>query len=50
MPSKTTINWLFNDKWYYLFMAYFDSKIGVFQQTAVRVDYILKKLFTGVNQ
>ena len=32
MPSQTTINWLFNDIWCYLFFAYFDWKIGVFQQ------------------
>ena len=25
MPSKTTINWLFNDIWCYLFIACFDS-------------------------
>ena len=43
MPSKTTINWLFNDIWCYLFIACFDEKIGVFQQTVVRVSYILKK-------
>ena len=42
MPSKTTINWLFNDMWCYLFIARFDWKIGVSQQTAVRVYYILK--------
>ena len=42
MPSKTTINWLFNDIWCYLFIAYFDRKIGVFQQAVVRVYYILK--------
>ena len=32
MPSQTTINWLFNDIWCYLFFACFDWKIGVFQQ------------------
>ena len=42
MPSKTTINWLFNDIWCYLFIARFDWKVGVSQQTAVRVYYILK--------
>ena len=41
MPSKTTINWLFDDIWCYLFIACFDCKIGVFQQTVVRVYYIL---------
>ena len=25
MPSKATINWLFNDIWCYLFIACFDS-------------------------
>ena len=44
MPSKTTVNCLFNDKWCYLFIAYFDWKIGVFQQTFVRVYYILNSL------
>ena len=35
MPSKTTLNWLFNDM---LFIhCFFDKKIGVFQQTVVRV-------------
>ena len=37
MPSKTTVNWLFNDLWYYLSIPYFDWKIDVFQQTVVRV-------------
>ena len=41
MPSKTTINWLFNDICY-LFIACFDWKFGVFQQTLVQVYYILK--------
>ena len=35
MPYKTTINLLFNDMWCHLF-------ISVFQQTVVRVYYILK--------
>ena len=30
MPSKTTINGLFKDTWYYLLIACFDWKIGVF--------------------
>ena len=42
MPSKTTVNWLFNDIWCYLFIARFDWKISVFQKTVVRVYYILK--------
>ena len=41
MPSKTTTNWLFNDIWCYLFIASFDWKIGIFQQTVVKVYYIL---------
>ena len=36
MPSKTTLNWLFNDIWCYLFIACFHWKIGV-----ARVYYIL---------
>ena len=39
MPSKTILNGLFNDM---LFIACFDRKIGLFQQTVVRVYYILK--------
>ena len=46
MPSKTTINWLFNDVCY-LFIACFDWKISVFQQAVVSIYYILKKLFTS---
>ena len=42
MPSKITINGLFNDIWCYLFTACFDWKIGLYQQTVVRVYYILK--------
>ena len=42
MPFKTTANWLFNDIWCYLVMVCFDWKIGVFQQTVVRV-YILNE-------
>ena len=41
-PSKSTINWLFNDIWCYLFITCFDWKIGIFQQTVARVYYILK--------
>ena len=44
MQSRTTVNWLFIDLWCYLFIASFDWKIGVFQQTVeqtvVRVYYI----------
>ena len=32
MPSKTTINWLFNDIRCYLFIACFDWEIDLFQQ------------------
>ena len=42
MSSKITINWLFNDIWCYLFITSFDWKISVFQQTFVRVYFILK--------
>ena len=41
LPSKTTLNGLFYDIWCYLFIAGFEWKIGVFQQTVVRVYYIL---------
>ena len=41
MSCKTTINWLLNDIWC-LFIVCFDWKIGIFQQTVVRVYYILK--------
>ena len=39
MPSKTTVNWLFNDICY-SFIACFDWKIAVSQQTVVTV-YII---------
>ena len=42
MPSKTTVNCLFNDIWCYLVIDSFDWKISVFQQTAVGIYYILK--------
>ena len=44
MPSKTTVNWLFafDDIWCYLVIACLDWKISVFQQTVIRVYYILK--------
>ena len=42
MPSKTTVNWLFNDILCYLFITSFDWKIGVFQQTVVSVSSNLK--------
>ena len=41
MPFKTTVNWLFNDIWYYSVIGRFDWKISVSQQTVVRVYYIL---------
>ena len=41
MPSKTGVNWLYNDIWCYLSSACFDWKIGIFQQAVVRVYYIL---------
>ena len=46
MQSKTTINWLFNDIWCYLFI---NLKTGLFQQTAVRVYYIFN-LQVGILQ
>ena len=45
MPSKTTINWLFNDIWWYLLVTCFDWKIDFFQQTVVRVYLPLNNLF-----
>ena len=33
---------MLDDIWYYLFISCFDWKIGVFQQTVVRVYYTLK--------
>ena len=47
-PSKTTINWLFNDVWYYLSIACFDWKIDVFQQRVVLVCYILNLVLFGI--
>ena len=44
MPSKTTVNWLFNDIWHYLVIACFDREITIFQETVVRVFYILKNV------
>ena len=44
MPLKTIVNWLFNDMWCYLVIGFFDWKIGVFQQTVVRVYRILNEL------
>ena len=41
MPFKTTVNWLFNDMWRYLVIAFLWLKIGVFQETLVRVYCIL---------
>ena len=42
MSTKTTVNWLFNEIWFYLFIACFDWKIAVFQQTVVRAYYTPK--------
>ena len=42
MPSKTTVNLLFNDILCYLFIACFDLKIDFFQQAVVRIYHILK--------
>ena len=49
MPFKTTVNWLFNDIWCYLDIDCFDWKILVFQQTIVRVYYILNRLLKSKN-
>ena len=43
MPSKTTITWLFNDIWCYLYIVCFDWKIGVFQQTVAMLYYVFKR-------
>ena len=43
MPSKTRANWLFTNIWCYLFVAYFNWKIGLLQQTVAWVYYILKE-------
>ena len=50
--SKATVNWLFNDMWCYIVIAFFDWKIGVFQQPVVIIYCILKLLWTWsiVNQ
>ena len=37
IPFKTTVDWQFNNMCYYLAVAFFDWKIGVFQQTVVSV-------------
>ena len=42
MPSETVVKLVI---YVYLFIAYFHWKIGVFQQTVVRVYYILNKNF-----
>ena len=44
MPSKTTINCLFDETWCYLFIACFGWKFGIFKQTIARVYYILNSL------
>ena len=38
--------WLFKDIWCYLFISCFDWKVGVFQQTVVRV-YDIRKSFVS---
>ena len=43
MPSKTTITWLFNDTWCYLYIVCFDWKIGVFQQTVAMLYFVFKR-------
>ena len=45
MPFKTTLNCRFNDIWCYLVTGSFDWKIGIFQQTVVRVYCILKTTY-----
>ena len=40
---KATVNWLSNDIWWYLVIGWFYWKIGVFQQTVVRVYCILNR-------
>ena len=37
MPFITIVNWLFNYIWCFLIIGFSDWKIGVFQQTVVRV-------------
>ena len=37
IPFKTTVNCLLNNIWCYLFIAFFDCKIVVFQQIVVMV-------------
>ena len=44
MPSKTKINRQFNDIWCYLSIACFDWETGLFQQTVVKVYYVLKEI------
>ena len=44
MPFKTTVNWLFNYTWCYLVIGCFNFKNVFFQQTVVRVYYILNCL------
>ena len=45
MPSKTTLNWLFNDIWCYLFIAFFRMKRWPFSIKVVRVYYIFRFSF-----
>ena len=51
MPSKTGVNRLYNDIWCYLASACFDWKIDIFQQTVVRIYYILnwRKAFESLS-
>ena len=46
---KQTVNWLSNDTLCYLFIACFDCKIDVFQQTVVRVYITLILVCLMVN-
>ena len=41
MPFKTTLHWLFDDIWRCIGIGCLNWKIGVFQQTVVRVFNIL---------
>ena len=47
-PFKTTVNCVFDYIGCYLVISWFDWKIGVSQQTVVRVFYILKDTGIGV--
>ena len=43
MLFRATVDWLFNDIWYYLVIGCLDWKIGIFQQTVVMIYYVLKE-------